>query len=82
MILSRDMTNFEPELHRFQFKIQESWVGKLRQFLSVTKYSKKRFMIYTECEIGKTQNEELALVKPDHRGQSFSLDRVVTGLSS
>ena len=62
MILSRDMTNFEPELHRFQFKIQESWVGKLHQFLSVTKYSKKRFMVNTESEVRKTQDEKLALV--------------------
>ena len=62
MIFTRDMTDFKPEFHRFQFKIQESWVGKLRQFLSITKYSKKRFMVNTESEVGKTQDEELALV--------------------
>ena len=62
MFLSRDMANFVPEFQRFQFKIQESWVGELRQFLPVTENGEEGLVIHTEREIGEAQDEELALV--------------------
>ena len=49
--------------------------------MSVTKYSKEGLMIHTEGEIRKSKDEELTLVQPDNRGQGFSFNRVVAGLS-
>ena len=76
------MNHCEPVFHCLQSEVEQSRVADSLDVVQLPEDAEKRLMVEADGEVGKAQNEKLALVKAVNRGEGLSLNGMVSGFCS